>query len=446
MRDAWNLAIEALCRIEQKGLSERLALLKASKQLNIKAPNVMRLAHRLVLETIRRQNLLDHMTNLILKPSSVSDLHPKLRAFLRLYTYETKFRQGDNYEKAANIAKIGRSILGWWRLKPIEEALGRVLNVKPKEALKGLSDEEKTALQFFQQPWFVEYCFKLLGRHEAIQYFKSTLKSTPTYIRLNTLKTAEEEALKKISSEGTVLEKAEGLKHTYKVVTKKQPLVRSPNFKEGLFFIQDKASCLAAEVAAPQAGMTVLDVCSAPGAKTTHLAELMDNQGAIYSIDYSKRRMGVWQREIERMGVKIAVSLVADGYNPLPIHGVEADVVVLDPPCTSTGAFGRMPSAKWRLSKRSIRHIVTVQWNMLNNSVEFVKEGGSLVYSTCSITVEENEVLVERFLKWHPEFRLVDAKPRVGISGLRGQTLSQRLYPHFHECNGFFIAKLQRET
>ncbi len=445
LRDAWALAIEALCWIELKGASERLALIKASGQLGIQGSSTMGLAHKLVLETIRRKNFIDYLVNLVFKPNSITDVQPSVRAFLRLYAYETKIRESSSYEKAASIARIGRFILGWQRLKEAEKALGPLLGLEPKEVLKDLSDVEKVSLQMFQPLWFIKYCFKLFGRHEALQYFESTLSKTPTYIRVNTLKIAEEELLEEMDGEGITLEKTEELQYTYKAV-KRQPLVRTPSFNNGLFYIQDKASCLAVEVAAPKAGMVVLDVCAAPGAKTTYFAQLMKNRGVIYSIDYSKRRMKVWKREIEKMGVKIAASIVGDAYNSLPLHNVKADLVVLDPPCTSTGVFSRTPSAKWRLSKQSIRHMAAIQWKMLNNCAEFVKEDGSLIYSTCSVTVEENEILIERFLKWNPEFTLAETQPRIGLPGLRGQSCSQRLYPHIHECNGFFIAKLVKRV
>jgi 16S rRNA (cytosine967-C5)-methyltransferase len=211
-----------------------------------------------------------------------------------------------------------------------------------------------------------------------------------------------------------------------------------------MFYIQDKASCLAAEVASPKRDMTVLDLCSAPGAKTTYLAQQMENLGTIFSIDYSRRRMSVWKKTINKMGVDNARPLIGDTCNPLPIGNTKVDLVVLDPPCTSTGAFSRMPSAKWRLSKRSVKRMAGVQWKMLTNCVGHLREGGCLVYSTCSITVEENEMLIERFLRLNPEFTLVETKPRIGFSGLRGLNYCQRLYPHTHECNGFFIAKLKK--
>ena len=121
--------------------------------------------------------------------------------------------------------------------------------------------------------------------------------------------------------------------------------------------------------------------------------------------------------------------------------------MILDPPCTSTGTFGKTPDAKWRLTKRSIMGMSKIQAEMIEQCEEHVKTGGFLVYSTCSITVEENEMVIENFLKLHPEFSLTESKPRIGLPGLRGQpTKCQRLYPHIHECNGFFVAKLKKET
>ena len=175
------------------------------------------------------------------------------------------------------------------------------------------------------------------------------------------------------------------------------------------------------------------------------MAQLMENRGLICSIDYSRRRMNVWKNEIKRMGVKIAKPIIADACNPLPLNA-EVDLVVLDPPCTSTGAFAKLPSAKWRLNKRSPFKMAEIQWKMLLNCAEKMKPGGCLVYSTCSICLEENELLIERFIRLFPEFKLVKAEPWIGNPGLRGLTKCQRLYPHLHNCNGFFVAKLIRET
>jgi 16S rRNA (cytosine967-C5)-methyltransferase len=144
------------------------------------------------------------------------------------------------------------------------------------------------------------------------------------------------------------------------------------------------------------------------------------------------------------MGTETAEPVLADACVSLPFK-LEADVVVLDPPCTSTGVFAKQPSAKWRLTPRSIEKMADIQWQMINNCADHVKARGVLTYSTCSITVEENEMIIERFLKQHPEFALADITPDMGLPGLRGLDKCRRLYPHVHESNGFFIAKLLKQ-
>jgi len=428
-------------------LSERLALAKTVQQLGISDADAVRLAHMLVCETVRRRNFIDAFINRALEPETISEFDLGIQAFLRLYVYQTRIAKNwtkINIEEAENIAKLARSILGWKTLRKVEHVLGELLTQKPKSILEDVNDEERIGLLTFHPTWFVKYCFRTFGRQEAITLLEANTRSPPTYIRLNTLKAEEKEILEKLAEEDIKIEKVEQLRHAYKVLGTKHPLTRTASFREGLFYIQDKASCFAAEAANPKLEITVLDVCAAPGAKTTYLAQLMQNRGAIYSVDYSRRRMNVWKSEIARMGVENAVPIIADARNQLPFT-VEADMVVLDPPCTSTGAFGKLPSAKWRLTRRSIDRMAEIQWRMINNCAMHVKSGGALVYSTCSITLEENEIIIERFLKWHPEFALAEITPKIGLSGLRGLGKCQRLYPHIHQCNGFFIAKLSKE-
>jgi 16S rRNA (cytosine967-C5)-methyltransferase len=144
------------------------------------------------------------------------------------------------------------------------------------------------------------------------------------------------------------------------------------------------------------------------------------------------------------MGVTIAEPIIAYACQPLPFH-MKADVIVLDPPCTSTGVFAKLPAAKWRLTPHSIEKMTDIQWRMINNCAEQVADNGVLTYSTCSITVEENENIIERFLKTHSDFKLAKIEPKIGVPGLKGLEQCQRLYPHLHQCNGFFVAKLQKK-
>ena len=430
--------------MELEGLNEKLALARASKQLEVKDVNALRLAHKMVLETTRKRNLIDYILNKVLRPHSIGEFKLGVRQFLRLYTHEIHFGKA-KFEEAIEMVRTGRAILGWRELHSLEYVFGEIFNFDLKGNIKELNDEEKISLLTHNPRWFVRYCFRVFGRNEALKILESGMKSPPTYIRLNTLKNTEKKILKSLATDGIRLKKIEGLRYTYRVLSTEKPLNRTKSFAEGLFYIQDLASCLAAEVADPKPNMTVLDVCAAPGAKTSFMAQLMENRGRIYSIDYSRRRMNIWKNEIKRMGVKIAKPVIADACNSLPVNA-EADLVVLDPPCTSTGAFAKLPSAKWRLNKRSPFKMAEIQWKMLLNCAEKVKPGGCLIYSTCSICLEENELLIERFIRLFPEFKLVRAEPWIGNPGLRGLTECQRLYPHLHNCNGFFVAKLIREA
>ena len=444
LKEAWTLSIETLSWMQMRRLSEPLALARTVKQLDMTDHDAVRMAHLLVSETLRRKNFIDKFIDNTTKPNSLSEFNLGTQAFLRLYVYQTRIAKNwsrVDFDEAENIAKLARSILGWKTLQPVEPILGALLTQRAASVFEGVSDEEQIGLRTFHPSWFVKYCLGLFGRSETIDMLQSDTKPPPTYVRINTLKADENEILKRISQEGINIEKVNDLTYTYEVTATQQPVTRTATFQEGLLYVQDKASCFAVEAGNPTRGMTVLDVCAAPGAKTTYLAQLMQNKGEIISLDYSKRRMTTWKNEVVKTAVEIAQPTIADVRIHLPLVA-KADLLILDPPCTSTGTFGKMPSAKWRLAPSSAEKMAGIQWQMLNNCSEYVKPRGTLVYSTCSITIEENEMLIERFMKWHPEFLLTEITPKIGLPGLRGLEKCQRLYPHIHRCNGFFIAKM----
>ncbi len=428
-------------------LNERAALNRTIKQLKIGDPSVIRYAYGLVVETTRRKNLIDKLINTVVAPKKIGEYNQGIQAFLRLYVYQTRAVKGWgklNLQEATHIASMGRAILGWQTLREVEQFLGFLLTQPLEPILQGVDEEQQVSLETFHPSWFGRYCVGLLGHDEAIAFLRGSIYPPPNYIRINTLVAEEGAVVEKLAAEGVQLEKTQPLLHIYKVLNTKKPLNSLQSYRNGDFYIQDKASCFAAQAAAPKAGSTVFDVCAAPGAKTKYLAQLMGNQGAIYSVDFSSRRLEAWEKEVARMKATIAQPVMADAMAPLPLDG-EADLVVLDPPCSSTGVFAKQPSAKWRLGPKSIERMANIQWQMINSCAQKVKAGGVMTYSTCSITVEENEMIVERFLKEHPEFSLAPIEPEMGLPGLHGLTQCRRLYPHLHECNGFFLAKLQKK-
>ena len=446
LREAWTIAIETLSWMEIRRLNERSALMRTVKQLGINNSQAIRFAYGLVVETTRRKNLIDKLINSIITTKKIGEYNQGLQAFLRLYVYQTRVAKNwgkFNLKEAESIASLGRSILGWQTIREIEQYLGFLLTTPLTKLIDEASESEKISLETYNPIWFVDYCIKLLGREEAIAFLKGSLHPPPNYLRINTLVASEEEIINRIESEGIKLEKIKSLKFTYKILEAKTPLNALKSLKEGLFYIQDKASCFATQVANPKPGSLVFDICAAPGAKTTFLAQLMQNQGLIISVDFSAKRMRTWQKETRRMTTKIAEPIVADIRTSVPIIN-QANLLILDPPCTSSGVFAKQPSAKWRLSPKSIQNMAEIQLQMINKCADKVTKGGCLTYSTCSITEEENEGVIEQFLKDHPDFNLTEIEPKIGLPGRRGLTLCQRLYPHIHHCNGFFIAKLMK--
>ena len=433
------VAIEALSWMELRRINERLALTRTSRQLDIRSESALRHAFRLIMEVTRRRNALDYLAVQALNLESVDDLSLGVRSFLRIYISEVKYG-GVTYGEAMEMAEHARGILGSRELSPVEEALDIIPHLELQ--LEELPQEEATALRTFHPSWYVRYLNDLLGREESLRLLQAP--DPPTYILVNTLKGAEEDLLEGLGREGLELEPEPGMNHVLRVIEEPRPLNFLEAHREGLFTNQDKASALAGLVAAPEPGMTVLDVCAAPGGKTGHLAQLMGNRGRILSMDFSERRLETWKREMTRLGVKNAVPVLGDAREHRAFPDVEADIVLVDPPCTGTGTFNRSPSGKWRLTGRSIDRMASVQRRILNNCAKQVKQGGTLVYCTCSVTIEENELVIRDFLQAHADFRQVEAEPRVGAPGLMGQLEAQRLYPHIHRCNGFYIAKLVR--
>jgi 16S rRNA (cytosine967-C5)-methyltransferase len=443
VQDALALAIEALSWMEHEGLSERAAFARAMRQLRVTQPDQLRTAQLLILETSRRRNFIDYLIQKAFGARfDPNSLQHGITSFMRIFCYWAKFH-GASDNDLVRILHAARSVLGWKTMYPSEYLFGRILASDLREATAGLSADEALALDLFHPAWFADACTGLLGRSAALKLMRRNLRAASSYIRLSTLRGSEEACLREIERAGIKVEPVDKLPLTFKVLSSNRPIVRTEPYRDGRIVVQDKGSILASVVAAPKPGEIALDICAAPGAKSTHLAQLMQNKGVIYSIEKSPDRMSFWRKEVSRLGVEIAHPLLADARKPLPIN-VEADVVVLDPPCSNTGTFWKSPAAKWVVTPQRVRQLAETQWAMLENAARFVREGGTLVYSTCTVLAEEDEQIVNRFLRVNPDFKAVDSSPRLGLPGIYGLEKSQRLYPHVHDCNGHFLSKMKR--
>ncbi|MEM4719194.1 MAG: RsmB/NOP family class I SAM-dependent RNA methyltransferase [Nitrososphaerota archaeon] len=294
------------------------------------------------------------------------------------------------------------------------------------------------------QPWFIKLAARVLGRAGARELLRFQDENKPrTYVALNTLLASPERILEEAERSGVRLTPDRRLPGLYVLDHVEDTRGLISLTRRMLLLIQDLSSYYAVHALDPRPGQRILDICAAPGSKTILAGIRMRNRGLIISMDSSTSRLRTHLRRVRGAGLRIVEDVVADATKPLPLN-MEADAILLDPPCSSTGLFWREPIYRQMVKPRHIKMFARLQAKMLESSAPHVAKGGHIIYSTCSISLEENELLIEDFLKLHPEFELVDLEPRLGMDGLRGLAEARRLYPHKDYCNGFFIAELRR--
>jgi 16S rRNA (cytosine967-C5)-methyltransferase len=323
-----------------------------------------------------------------------------------------------------------------------ERLVGYVLaNEDPWTFVRSTHDNDRVALETGFPVWWVEHCERVWGRDFGLEILRSGPR--PRYLHVNSLRSDERVVgeLARIHE----LEPVEQFDGFYRLKAGGLGRVLRELLEEGLVEAQDLASFLAVKAGTPRSDDIVLDVCSAPGAKTGALAQLMHNEGEIVSIDYSARRMRDWARMIKKLGVRIASGIVADVTRPGLRHDQTFDLILVDPPCTGSGIFDRNPGMRWHLSEQRLVKYSDLQYRILEQSSRLLKPTGRIVYSTCSIALEENENVISRFLSSHPEFevRPVLDGVRLGSPGLRGWSNCRRFYPHKDDTAGYFIARLE---
>jgi len=295
--------------------------------------------------------------------------------------------------------------------------------------------------------WLVQRWIEELGVEETLRNCKLNNQISPLTLRTNTLKINRADLIEKLrgkelkplptafSEEGIVLQDP-------------PPTSELPFLREGLYMIQDEASQLITSVVDPKPGERILDACAAPGGKTTHMAQRMEDRGEIYALDLSRWKLDRIEEMCQRLGIKIVKTVKGNAAVSLPVsNGFEFDRVLADVPCSGFGTLRKNPDLKWKRGEKDIRRLSELQLSILNHLAVYVKEGGVLVYSTCTVFHEENEDVVERFLNEHPEFEL-DRMEKV---------LPEKLHlfirngyfktsPPQNEMDGFFAARLVKRS
>lgn len=302
----------------------------------------------------------------------------------------------------------------------------------------GLEPEKRLSVEYSCPQWLTEKLVREYGTDFAVRALKASVGKPPVYARVNTLKTTTEKLLTELSKHRIKAAAYPGLDNCIKL-EKSGDIEKCALFRQGLFHVQDISSQLCCLTLRPVVNETVLDVCAAPGGKSFTLAELMGNNGRLYSMDLHDMRVGLIEDGAARLGIKMITAMQNDAskFNgELP----QADRVLCDVPCSGLGVIRRKPEIKFK-SAGDFDGLPEIQSQILETSARYVKPGGTLVYSTCTLSRAENDEVAGRFAAAHPEFLpIVQPVPYAGAAGEPMRTYC----PDENGGDGFFTASFRR--
>ncbi len=301
---------------------------------------------------------------------------------------------------------------------------------------------EKISKMYSMPEWIVKRLIKENGILKAEDICKNSNIKPKLSIRVNKIKNTSKELIKRLKEKNIIVNN--GDLEDFLIVEKLKNLNDLEEFKQGKFTVQDESAGLTSVILNPQKGDYVLDACSAPGGKTTYIAELMNNNGRILAWDLHEHRTKLIQDNAERLGIDIITTEVKDA-TILDKDLIEKfDKILLDVPCMGLGVIKRKPDIKWHRKEEDIKEISNVQYNILDVCSKYLKKGGNLVYSTCSILKEENEEIIEKFLENNPNFEINEYK----IDNKYNKFIEKNGYIKINTTDkndGFFICKIHKK-
>ena len=258
-------------------------------------------------------------------------------------------------------------------------------------------------------PWLADKLIAWRGVEDAKKISQAFNRISPIDIRVNKLRADIKNVKESFESSGIKNKLIQGCPHGLEITTGVGEPKNWPGFKEGKWSVQDRSSQLIAPLLGPMPGEKILDACAAPGGKSTHIAELMNNEGNIWTVDRSSRRSEKILENSERLGTKCLKLLVADSNDLLTKYPEWKDFfdrILLDAPCSGLGTLARHPDARWRMNMDKIKELIEIQSQLLSSLAPLLKNGGKLVYSTCTIHPDENINQIKNFLQLKSEFLL----------------------------------------
>jgi 16S rRNA (cytosine967-C5)-methyltransferase len=405
------------------------------------------LATEIVYGTLRWRGRIDWVLGLLTR-KPLADMDVYLRNVLRLTLYQILFLDRVPAYAAVNEAVELAKRYGGGAAAGLVNAVARA-SLREKDRMAKLNVDgtrvRRLAVIWSHPEWLVKKWLDYLGAEDSEALLKADNEEPPLVLRANRLKTTREELIGKLKEAGIEAEAAPRAPHAIRI-RGGASIEKLPGFAEGLFFVQGEASQLVAQLLDPQPGERVWDASAAPGGKATHLAELMDDEGKVVATDISARGIERLRQNIARLRMVSIRPVIADAAAPLPENlAAPYDRILADLPCTGLGTLRSHPEAKWLKSESDIRRLSQIQKKILESVSSYLKPGGTLVYSTCTLTREENEDVAGDFLRRHKEYTLEDAAdflPAGAKAMVRGKYFTA--LPHRDDTDGFFAARMRK--
>lgn len=396
---------------------------------------------KIVEGTVERRLELDYVINLF-SSTKVSKMKPLIREVLRMSVYQILYMEQVPDSAVCNEAVKLVQKRKFTNLKGfVNGVLRNIARNKEKMVYDDIS------IKYSMPMWLVERLTSAYGKDVAEKIMASFLEEKPVTIRRKeSLSEKEWEIItKEMEKSGVQVSKHPYLSYAYEI-KKAEGLFSIEAFKKGCFTVQDVSSMLVAECADVKEAMTIFDVCAAPGGKSMHCAEKLNGTGRVYSFDVSENKTDYIQENIDRLGYTNIETKVKDAtvFDASMIEG--ADIVLADVPCSGIGVIGKKCDIKYRINEDEIKNITELQKKIIDNAWQYVKKGGTLIYSTCTISREENEEMV-KYLTANAPLKLESLNAYLPKE-LWSETTEKgylQLLPGVHKCDGFFIARLKRE-
>lgn len=431
---ARSAALSILRRVEEEEAFASVLLASATEHLRT---DDRALCYELVQGVLRWQLWLDALIENF-SGRSAEKLDVPVRLALRLGLYQlrklSRVPARAAVNEAVNLVRLSRMRSAEGFVNAVLRRAAREREFDPAARIK--DDVERLSVETSHPRWLVERWVRALGEEEARAFCEANNTAAPVSFRINA---NSSEVFGELERAGARLTASTIAPDAWRVEGA-SAIVRS-FAQEGRIYLQDEASQLVAHALGARACERVLDLCAAPGSKTTHIAQLSGREAFIVACDLHEHRLRTVLESAERQKVKLAGAVVLDATDSIPFMEKSFDRVLVDAPCTGTGTLRRNPEIRWRIRPSDLQDLSERQRRILSNGARIVRSGGRLVYSTCSVEAEEDEAVVSAFLNEHSDFEQVAVEAPEKLLLPSG---AARTWPHRDGSDGFFLAAFQR--